>query len=71
MQYGLNNNLGSANNVNKTQNSSFFNKKNAQIAKGVIDLAGALDGVKSGKTGYDRLMSIVGLIKGGKALFKD
>lgn len=70
MQYGLNNNLGSANNVNRTQNSSFSTKK-CSDSKGVIDLAGALDGVKQGKTGYDRLMSIVGLIKGGKALFKE
>lgn len=71
MQYGLNNNLGSANNVNKTQNSSFFNKKNTQMAKGILDIAGTLGGVKNGKTGWDRIMSIIGLIKGGKALFKE
>lgn len=71
MQYGLNNNLGSANNTNKTQNSSFFNKKNAEKAKGVINIAGALDGLKYGKTGFDRIMSAIGLIKGGKAIFKE
>lgn len=68
MKYGLNNNLGNANNVNKVQNSSFVNKKTINQIKGAINIAGALDGIKYGKTGFDRILAGIGLLKGGKAL---
>lgn len=50
-----------------------LNSKNMSSAKrmgkGVIDIAGALDGFKNSTNGFDRIMNTIGLIKGGKALF--
>lgn len=40
-----------------------------RMGKGVIDIAGTLNGLKNSTNGFDRIMNVIGLIKGGKALF--
>lgn len=40
-----------------------------RMGKGVIDIAGALDGFKNSTNGFDRIMNAIGLLKGGKAIF--
>lgn len=64
MNYGLNNNLGNANNTNRTQNSAKSNKY-LKAGKGILDVAGALDGLKSGGSWFDRVKGIAQLIASG------
>lgn len=59
-----------------TNNSTIKNKSLSdkmssakKLGKGVINIAGALDGFKNSTNGFDRIMSAIGLIKGGNAIF--
>lgn len=71
--YGLNNNLGGANNVNRTQNSAKSNKKNNgnTLSSKIAGVADAWGGLKNGKTGGERLQAIGKIIaqfmSGGQA----
>ena len=65
MQYGLNNNLGSANSItDRTQSSSFVNKKNiSKFLKGL----GLLESLKNSQNGSERLQSIITALLSGKS----
>lgn len=65
MQYGLNNNMGNANNTNKTQNSSFVNRAKEYGKKfrdGMI-LLKDIQSITKGNTGGERLKAITDLIQ--------
>lgn len=64
MQYGLNNNLGSANNTNKTQNSSFVNtaKQYGENFRDGLNMLNDFKSITQGKTGGDRIKAAADLI---------
>ena len=68
MQYGLNNNLGSANSItDRTQSSAFVNNKQLNKIKGAFEVYNILAGFQNGKTGGERIQGLIkALLSGGK-----
>lgn len=66
MQYGLNNNLGSANSItDRTQSSSFVNKKQLNQINNAFKVYDVIAGLRDGKTGGQRIQGLVKMLIGG------